>query len=116
MARAHVAALTSPSESEVGRKRLLIASPHNLNYKEAVQFIAEKRPELRDRLVNAEKAPKFPLDRIPLDLERVRAVTGVTVGSYVSWQDTILDTVDNLLKLEKSWGSKGFTVSIPMPV
>lgn len=116
LARAHIAALISPPESEVGRKRLLIASPHDLNYKEAVQFIAEKRPELKNRLIDADKAPKFSLDRIPLDLERVQAVTGVKVNSYISWQNTILDTVDSLLELEKSWVSKGFTVTIPMPV
>ena len=115
LARAHVSALKSPPEAAIGRKRLLIASPHGLNYKRAVEFIAEKRPELKDRLVDANKAPVFPLDTMPLDLDRVEAVTGVKVDSYISWQDTILDTVDELIKLEKDWVSKGFSVEVPIP-
>lgn len=115
LARAHVAALDAPPESKLGRKRLLMASPYDLNYKTAVEFIAEKRPELKDRLIDSTKAPKFPLDRMPLDLKRVAQVTGVEENSYFSWQDTLLATIDNLITLEKDWESKGFQVDIPIP-
>jgi nucleoside-diphosphate-sugar epimerase len=113
LARAHVSALNSPPESVVGRKRLLMASPHDLNYKTMIDFIAEKRPELRDRLADGTKAPKFPVDRIILDIQRVEEVTGVKVNSYIPWQDTVLGTVDDLIKLEKDWVSKGLSVKGP---
>jgi len=93
---------------------VIVASLHDLNYKIAVEFIAEKRPELKDRLVDANKAPKFPPRKIPLDIKRVADVTGMKEDSYISWQDTILDTVDDLIRLEKDWVSSGFSVKIPM--
>jgi len=92
-----------------------VASPHDLSYKTAIELIAEKRPELKDRLADANKAPKFPLDRMALDLKRVEEVTGVKAGSYIPWQDTILETVDDLIKVEKDWASKGVAMEIPMP-
>jgi nucleoside-diphosphate-sugar epimerase len=113
LARAHIGALNSSPESVVGRKRLLMASPHDLNFKTVIDFIAEKRPELRDRLIDRTKAPKFPVDRLILDIQRVEEVTGVKVDSYIPWQDTIVGTVDDLIKLEKDWVSKGFSVEVP---
>jgi len=85
-----------------------------LNYKTAVEFIGEKRPELKDRLVDANKAPKFPSDKMALDLKRVEEVTGVKSDSYIPWQDTILETVDDLVKMEKDWASQGVSVEIPV--
>lgn len=57
LARMHINALDSP-QSAVGRKRMLIASPIDLNYGEAVRYIAEARPELKSRLNDDSKAPK----------------------------------------------------------
>lgn len=37
---------------------MLIASPIDLNYGEAVRYIAEARPELKSRLNDDSKAPK----------------------------------------------------------
>jgi nucleoside-diphosphate-sugar epimerase len=113
LARAHIGALNSPPEAAVGRKRLLMASPHDLNYKTAIDFIAEKRPELRDRLADETNTPKITIDKMILDIQRVEEVTGVKVDSYISWQDTILESVDDLIKLEKDWVSKGFSVDGP---
>lgn len=48
-----------------------------------------------------------------VDLDRVELVTGVKVNSYIPWKDTILETIDDLLKLEKEWIGKGFTIQIP---
>jgi hypothetical protein len=91
-----------------------MASPYDLNYKRAIDFIAEKRPELRDRLADGNKAPKFPIDRMVLDIQRVEEVTGVKVDSYIPWDDTVLETVDDLIKLEKDWIRKGFSVEVPL--
>jgi hypothetical protein len=113
VARIHVESLNSPPDSSVGRKRLPIASPYGNNYKDAVQFIAVAHPELRERLVDADSAPKFPVDKLPVDVKRVEEVTGVKVNSYHTWKDTVLDTVDSLLALEKYWISNGYKVEIP---
>jgi len=40
-------------------------------------------------------------------------VTGVKVDSYHLWKETILDTIDSLLALEKYWVSNGYRVEIP---
>ena len=111
VARIHVEALTSAPESSVGRKRLLIAAPHNSNFKEAVLFIADAHPELRDRLVDANT--QFPPNRLQIDLKRVEDVTGVKVDSYYTWKETVLDTIDSLLAVERSWVSQGYEVEIP---
>ena len=113
VARIHVEALTSAPESSVGRKRLPIASPYNGNYKKAVQFVAEAHPELLDRLVNTDMEPDFPVDKMDVDLKRVEDVTGVKVDSYHTWKETILDTIDSLLTMEKGWISNGYKVDIP---
>lgn len=113
VARLHVAALSAPSESTVGRKRLIVSSPYDTNYKQAVEFIAEAYPELKDRLVNSDTAPKFPIDKLPVDLKRATEVTGVQIDSYHTWKETVLDTVGSLLALEKDWVSKGYKVEVP---
>lgn len=110
LARAHVAALNSPSASVIGRKRLIVASPYDFNYKDAIEYIAEQRPELKARLISdTSKAPEHA--NAPWDLSRLEEVTGVKSESFKTWHETILDTVDALLALEKEWVKKGFTLS-----
>ncbi|KAI0336201.1 NAD-P-binding protein [Cubamyces sp. BRFM 1775] len=106
VARATVHALTSPpsasggrrkrkrlslfsfllsSPSKVGRKRLLFL-PHVGSWKEAVEYITEKRPSLRDRLSQRARTefppapPKGPVDNIRaaeiLKLEKKFALEG----------------------------------------
>jgi len=113
VARIHVEALTSAPESSIGRKRLPVASPYNCNYKQAVQFVTEAHPELQDRLVDVNTAPTFPTDKLPVDLKRVEDVTGVKVDSYHTWKETVLDTTNSLLALEKGWINNGYKVEIP---
>jgi nucleoside-diphosphate-sugar epimerase len=115
VARIHVEALHSPPESSVGRKRLIVSSPYDGSYKQAVQFVAEAHPELKARLVDPDNVPKFAVDKIAVDLQRVADVTGVQVDSYHSWKDTVLNTIDALLALEKEWVSKGYKVEVPSP-
>ncbi|KAH7920152.1 NAD(P)-binding protein [Leucogyrophana mollusca] len=112
-ARVHVEALTSPPDSAVGHKRLLLSSPHELSYKEALELIAVKRPELKDRLVSVSKMPQYPFTKLDVDLKRVEQVTGVKPTSYYSWQETILDAVDALIAVEKDWKNKGHDFTIP---
>lgn len=113
LARIHINALNSPPESAVGRKRMMLASPFDLNYKDAVEYLAEVRPKLKDRLIDTNRAPNFPLDHLPTDLKRVAEVTGFKEDAYIPWKQTILDTVDSLLAMEKEWISNGHKVEIP---
>lgn len=112
VAKAHVLALKAPSLTEVGRKRILFASPHGFNFKATVDLIAEKRPQLKDRLTKA-KVPDHPYDKTPVDFSRIEEVIGMKKGDFADFENTILDTVDSLLKLERDWVAKGYTVELP---
>ncbi|KAF7976832.1 hypothetical protein HWV62_5522 [Athelia sp. TMB] len=116
VARAHVAALEAQPQSILGRKRIVMSSPHGLDLKAALEMIARERPELENRLVDLAKMPKYDSNIIPVDLSRVDEVLGISPESYFSWESTILDTVDSLIALEKEWKSKGFSVEIPNSV
>ncbi|KAF7969871.1 hypothetical protein HWV62_25653 [Athelia sp. TMB] len=108
LARAHVAALAAPRLPAL-RKRLLIASPYDFNWKDGAAYIAEQRPALKARLfADTSKAPEHANARF--DLSRLEQVTGIKADSLKSWQATVLDTVDSLVSLENEWVSKGFTV------
>jgi nucleoside-diphosphate-sugar epimerase len=109
-ARAHVLALTAPPTSSVGRKRILIANPYGSDFKGSIALIAAKRPELKDRLVDVDKAPSYPFTKLPIDFGRVEEVLGMKKDDFIKWDDTVLDTVDALIGVEKDWETKGFTV------
>lgn len=90
-----------------------ITSPYESDYREAIKYIAEERPELKDRLADPSKAPTWPLYKLELDLKKVEDVVGVDVDSYKTWKETILDAVDSLIALEDYWKSNGFNVEVP---
>jgi len=81
LAKAHVNALDAPPTSAIGRKRVLFSSPHELDYKDALKMIGEKRPQLRDRLNKGEPAPS-PLKRTPCDFKRIEEVTGFKTENF----------------------------------
>lgn len=112
LARIHVQALDSLPESVVGRKRMLVASPHDFNFSKAAGWIVETHPELKDRLIDTSKAPAFPMDHLPTDLKRVAEITGFKEDEFISCKQTFLDTIDNLLAMERDWIGKGFKVEI----
>lgn len=112
IAKAHVLALNAPLTSEVGRKRILIASPHGFDMAATLALIAESRPQLMERLTKG-TPPSFGYDRTPIDFKRVEEVLGMTKDDFQVFEDTILDTVDSLLEVEKQWAAQGHEVSIP---
>ncbi|KZP20199.1 NAD-P-binding protein [Athelia psychrophila] len=115
VARIHVEALNSPPQAQVGPKRLPIASPYDSNWKEAARFVREAYPELvaEGRLVDPSTGPDFPFDKLPVDLERVKEVTGVEPSSYKPWKDTVLGAMADLLRFEKQWVAEKYEVEIP---
>lgn len=112
IARAHVLALESPATRLVGRKRLAFASPHSASWGQAVEYIAEKRPELRGRLITGTPPSRIP-DRLPLDFKRIEEVLGMKISDFHSWEQTVLDAIDSLVQLEKIWTDRGHSVEIP---
>ena len=115
IAKSHVLALTSKPASGVGHKRFPVTSVADASYSDAVKFIAAERPELKARLVDADKAPTFPCETGILDAARqaLEDVVGFRTDSYIPWKTTIIDTVDSLVALEEIWTRKGYTFEMP---
>ena len=101
VARAHVLALKlPPSPSPGGEEKRFVLSTSTFRWAEAVELLAERRPELRERLpvVGAEGGSELgPVAR--MDTSKTESVLGMR--DFVRWQDTVLDTVDDLLRVEK---------------
>ena len=96
VARAHVLALKVPPSEQV--KRFVISSS-TFTWVEAVEFLAQARPELKGRLpIITGNEPPMKLFAT-LDTSMTESVLGLK--DYIKWQDTILDTVDDLLRVEK---------------
>ena len=97
VARAHVLALKLPP-SEGSQKRFIL-STSTFRWSEAVELLAEKRPELRERLPVIKTGSSDLGQVATLDTSKTESVLGMK--NYVKWQDTVLDTVDDLLRVEK---------------
>ncbi|KAH9969778.1 NAD-P-binding protein [Russula dissimulans] len=97
VARAHVLALKVPP-SPAETKRFILSSSRT-PWTEVIEFVAKARPELKERLpvITGKEAPFGRFVR--LDDSATRDVLGLE--SYIKWQDTILDTLDDLLRVEK---------------
>ena len=90
---------TSPSTKH---KRVLVF-PSGIDWKQAVEYIIEQRPELKGRIVDPTKAP--PYDSYRTTDNNLQEI--LHFGEFIPWQQTVLDTVDALLKVEKDWASSG---------
>lgn len=75
-AKAHIGALNSPPTAEVGRKRVLFSSPHGFKYKEGAALIAEKRPEVKERIIQGTPEELW-FDRYEIDFGRIEKITGL---------------------------------------
>jgi nucleoside-diphosphate-sugar epimerase len=101
VARAHVLALKVPPS--VDEPKRFIVSSSRFTWKEAIEFIAQERPELKGRLpVITGKEPPVPPFAI-LDTSATENILGLR--DYVKWQDTVLDTIDDLLRIEKEFAA-----------
>lgn len=101
-ARALVAALKAPPASQVGRKRILIAS-ECIQPADVADLITKERPALAGRVSEAVKAANPGLKPV-VDNKRLKEVLGV---EPLPWQKTVLDTVDTLTNLEAEWKARG---------
>jgi nucleoside-diphosphate-sugar epimerase len=115
VAKAHVLALKSPLSTEpgIGRKRLIMASLDEFDYRRVRELIAAKRPSLKERIISSEP-PEVPLKRLPYDYKRLEQVLGLQADDFHSVEETVLDTIDSLVKLESEWLNNGYKVEVPM--
>jgi nucleoside-diphosphate-sugar epimerase len=96
VARAHVLALKVPPSDAVKR---FILSSSTFTWKEAAEFLAQARPELKSRLpVITGREPPAPRGA-RVDTSATETILGLK--SCVKWQDTVLDAIDDMLRVEK---------------
>jgi len=105
-ARAHVLALTAPRLTDGRKKRLNVCQGY-VPWKETVEYIGERRPEIKDRLPGAEKMKEGmerpgAQTRFKLYMKLTEEVLGLKHEDYKPWRETVLEVVDWVLDWEKS--------------
>ncbi|CDO68381.1 hypothetical protein BN946_scf184815.g28 [Trametes cinnabarina] len=104
VARAHVLALKLPklpASADVQEKRFIVAGPGPILWPDAVKVLLGKCPALKDRLPTLDNAPPLPGPLAKVDTTHAAEVLGMK--DYVSWEDTLLETIDALLEVEETW-------------
>ncbi|TCD63892.1 hypothetical protein EIP91_004801 [Steccherinum ochraceum] len=103
VARALVAgALDSPPTSQFGKKRILLSAEW-VQPSEILALVRKERPALAGRLTDNFK--DLPAEFKPVvDNARLKEVLGFGV---TPWQKTILDGLDDLLRVEEVWKKQG---------
>ena len=104
VARAHVLALKLPkvpTGADVQEKRFIVAAPGIILCADAVKTLLAQRPALKGRLPTLENVPPLPGPLSKIDATRAREVLGMR--EYVGQDETLLEAVDALLELEKTW-------------
>ncbi|KAF7298795.1 Epimerase domain-containing protein [Mycena indigotica] len=107
VARIHIAALAAPTANETRPRRVAIASPEQTDFRDAIKFIHDERPELRARLADPETVPRWPSYQIDVDLTPVEESFGYPISAFKTWRETILDAVDRFIEIERHWASQG---------
>ncbi|KAI0730587.1 hypothetical protein C8Q76DRAFT_332939 [Earliella scabrosa] len=103
-ARAHVLALTLPkvlAGTDIRVKRFLVAGPTRTLWANTARYLAEKHPELQSKLPSLECIPDRPPIMADSDSTRAREVLGL--HEFVSWEETVEDTIKALLEVEQTW-------------
>ncbi|KAJ7575095.1 hypothetical protein C8J56DRAFT_901555 [Mycena floridula] len=120
IAKVHVLALKSPltSETDIGKKRLIIGSLEPLEYAPALALIKEKYPELAERITktplpNIDIKTNRTLFLLPFDVQRVADVVGFKKEDYTGIESCLLGAIDSILAIEKTWVEKGHSIDVP---
>lgn len=104
VALAHVLALKLPklpSGSDVEEKRFLVAAPGIMLHADAEKMLLTERPALKDRFPTLASVPPLPGPPSTIDTTRAREVLGIK--EYIGAKETLLETIDALLEVEKTW-------------
>ncbi|KAF8205561.1 hypothetical protein K438DRAFT_1931904 [Mycena galopus ATCC 62051] len=111
VARIHIAGLHPLTPHHP--KRVPLVSPYDADFRDAIKYISEARPELRARLADPSTVPVWPRYTLDVDLKPVKEAFGIDLQSYKTWRETILDAVDRFLAIEEQWKSKGLEFEVP---
>ncbi|KDQ55848.1 hypothetical protein JAAARDRAFT_37273 [Jaapia argillacea MUCL 33604] len=103
-ARAHVLALKAPPSSTPKR---LILSGYWFKWEDAVNYIAEVKPDLKERLVDPKKAPNYGPNTTGWVVDTTRAREFLGMEKMTDWKETIINAVDGCLAFEKKWMAAG---------
>jgi hypothetical protein len=112
VANAHISVLRVPA-TYIGRRRWPLLSPYESSWQSAVVTIAQERPELTGRVSSDAKAPLRARYTLSLDHNHLSGVFDMASDSYITWRDTVLAAVDDLLRLEMIWSANGQVLSLP---
>lgn len=102
IAKAHLLAISAPSSAELQKQKRLILAARNWSWRDAVEHLAESRPELKPRLSDISRLEKQ--EAAKLDSSFAEEVLGFK--EYIDWRKTIDDMVDSVLAIEKIWESQ----------
>ena len=104
LARAHLLAISALPSAVLRKTKRLLISGANWSFVDAAKYLAETRPELKDRLsdVSLCQVPKAA----SLDTSLAEKVLGMDV--FIDWKKTVDDMVDSVLKVEKDWESQSY--------
>ncbi|KAJ3556331.1 hypothetical protein NM688_g2082 [Phlebia brevispora] len=72
--------------------------------REAAEYIARERPELKDRISEVWKNADPVIENI-IDASRAKEVLGL---EFTDWRKTMLDAVDSVIAIEKEWKAQGW--------
>jgi hypothetical protein len=111
VARIHIAGLNPLTPDHP--KRVPIVSPYPADFRDAIKYIYDERPELRGRLADPSTVPVWPSYKLDVDLAPVETAFGISLGSYKTWKETILDSVDRFIDVENQWTDKGLKFEVP---
>jgi len=111
VARIHIAGLNPLTPDHP--KRVPIVSPYPADFRDAIKYISDERPELRARLADPSKVPVWPAYKLDVDLVPVEKAFGIKLDSYKTWKETILDSIDRFIDIENQWKSKGLKFEVP---
>lgn len=103
VARAVVGAVNAKSTAEWGRPKRILLAGERFSFKEAVEHIAQVRPELKSRISKAALA-SANVGGAVVDLKPLEELLGVKI---TPWKESIIAAVDDLVQLTKGWESKG---------
>lgn len=109
IALAHIKALdslpitltdTDADGSQKRKRKRLIVITGSFTWQEAVEYLKEIRPELKEYLEKDERGPKF-YSNCEFDTTLLKDVTGMEPENMIPWKQCVLETVDALLEWER---------------
>ncbi|KAF7298789.1 Epimerase domain-containing protein [Mycena indigotica] len=94
-------------------RRLAIVSPYQTDFRDAIKYIQDERPELSNRLADPETVPRWSTYKLDVDLSPIEEFFGYPISAFKTWRETILDTIDRFIEIENNWRGAGYEFEVP---